>query len=148
MANIYEAPKSELSDGSPANFKLYKLAGIGWATFFGSIFAGGYLLSQNYKNLGQHDKAKKALSYSLIATIIFFAIVFLIPEDINIPNTAFTVPQIVAMVQFARTSQGQDLENHTASGGETYSNWRAVGIGILVGIVLVAVIAAGVVMFY
>lgn len=147
MANIYQTPESKLSESNDEGFKLYKVSGVGVATFMGSFMAGGFLISQNYKRLGDHDKASKALQYSVLATVVLITCIFLIPDDVYIPNSVFTIPQIVVMVYLAKAYQAKDIEEHIEKGGLMYSNWKAFGIGLLAAIVLIAFIFLGV-LFY
>jgi hypothetical protein len=139
MNNIYEPPASNLDNQKNTTSSLYKTSGVGIATFFGSVLAGGFLMYLNFKRLGLEDKAKKCLLYSIIATIIVFGVIFLIPEDTNIPNAAFTIPQLIAMIQIAKYQQGALIDEHTSSGGAMYSNWKAFGISLvfLVGIMAI-----------
>jgi len=134
LNNIYDTPNANLSDldASTVDKKLYKISGIGLAAFFGTIFASGILMAINYQRLGYQAAAKKTLVWSGIATLVLFGIIFLIPEDTKIPNSAFTIPQIIAMVQLAKRYQQDKLEAHVASGGLLASNWKAFGISLLV----------------
>jgi amino acid transporter len=140
MRNVYEAPSANLGKSQSHEYSLYKITGIGIATFLGSILAGGFLMYLNFKRLGLIEKANKTLIYSSIATVIVFIIIFLIPEDINIPNTAFSIPQIIAMVQIAKHQQGGLIETHAEANGPLASNWKAFGIGLLFTIAIMAVI--------
>jgi len=143
MEDIYKTPESSLENGttaSSADYQLYKISGIGIATFFGSMLAGGFLMSRNYKKLGKDAAAMKALVYSALATVAVLVISFLIPEDLNIPNLAFTIPQIIVMVQLAKKKQGNDIDAHVANGGALASDWKAFGISLLVIVALMAAV--------
>ena len=143
MEDIYKTPESSLESdptASSADYQLYKISGIGIATFFGSILAGGFLMSRNYKKLGKDAAAIKALVYSALATVAVLVISFLIPEDLNIPNLVFTIPQIIVMVQLAKKEQGSDIDAHVANGGALASDWKAFGISLLVIVALMALV--------
>lgn len=140
MTNIYSPPKSNLNQiATPSS--LYKTSGIGVATFIGSVLAGGIIMYINFNRLGLEDKAKKCLIYSTLATLVIFGIAFLIPEDFNIPNIAFTIPQVVAMMQIAKSQQGAFIDDHKSSGGTLASNWKAFGISLVVLVGIVVIIA-------
>lgn len=142
MEDIYKTPEANLAGAASEkkyDFQLFKISGIGLATFFATTLAGGILIAMNFKRLGKEAKAKNAIIYSIIATIAIFFIAFIIPEDMNIPNTVFTVVQVVVMVQLAKQLQQSDIREHVSNGGELASNWKAFGISILV---LLAIIAA------
>ena len=135
MNDIYAAPQASLvteSQQQSVDYQLFKVSGVGVATFFGTMLAGGILLSINFKRLGNQKAAKNALIYSAIATVVVFAIAMLIPEGVNIPNVVFTVPQILAMVQIAKQQQELDIAYHIDNGGQMASNWKAFGLSLLV----------------
>ena len=142
MDDVYKTPESSLERESltKLEYKLFKVSGVGIATFFGSILAGGILLSRNYKHLGQQSEARNALIYSLLATVLILFIAFLIPEDVNIPGLVFTIPQVIAMVQIAKKQQGEAISQHVEKGGVLASDWLAFGISILVGIAVAAAV--------
>ncbi|MGD8925386.1 MAG: hypothetical protein PVG20_00965 [Thioalkalispiraceae bacterium] len=143
MEHVYKPPASDLENDVETyslDYKLYKVSGIGVATFFGSILAGGLLMSRNYKHLGKELEARKALIYSFLATFFILLIAFLIPDDVHIPNLVFTIPQIIVMVQIAKSEQGQAIQDHEQRGGALASNWLAFGISILVALAIFAII--------
>ncbi len=140
MNNIYESPASSLEIQSTRAFSLYKISGVGVATFFGSTLAGGFIMYLNFKRLGSGGKAKKCLLFSVIATIVIFGVIFLIPEDVDIPNTVFTIPQVIAMVQIAKIQQGTLIDEHINSGGALSSNWKAFVIGLLFVVGILAIV--------
>src|SRR5690606_4125770 len=129
------------------DYELYKVSAIGIATFFGTILAGGLLLSKNFKRLGKESAARDALIYSVIATVAVTALALLIPEDWNIPSFAFTVPQLVAMMQIARQQQEADIDRHIDNGGALASNWKALGISLLVLLGVMAVMIPLIMLF-
>lgn len=140
MSSIYDSPSADLRSPKVEKFTLYKISGVGVATFFGSILAGGVLMSINYKRLGNEEAAKKTLIYSVLATFAVLGVIFLIPEDIEIPNTALSIPQVIAMVQIAKKNQQNDIDNHISDGGQVSSNWKAFGIGLLTMIPILALV--------
>lgn len=133
MTDIYSAPNSELTDNeAPAvESPMYKLVGIGLATAFGTVIAGGFLMSKNFKSMGEHGKARSTMIYAVVAFLAIFGLAFLIPESLNIPNSVFTITQVVVMVQLAKHHQGATLAAIKASNGSFQSNWKAFGISLL-----------------
>ncbi len=140
MSSIYESPNANLEVKPQGDFNLYKISGVGIATFFGTMFAGGILMAINFKRLGNDVAAKKALIFSALATFVIFLIIFLIPEAVDVPDAVFTLPQLFAMVQIAKKYQQDDIDTHAANNGGLASNWKAFGIGFLTMAVLLAVI--------
>lgn len=143
MQDLYKTPQANLDankENKSVDFELYKISGIGLATFIGSALAGGFLLSRNYKRLGNVRMANKALSYSVLATIVLFLIAYFIPENMNIPNMVFTVVQVVVLVQIAKQQQEKNINEHVAHGGSLASNWKAFGLSLLVVLAMLVVI--------
>jgi hypothetical protein len=141
VSSIYESPEAELVDRDDyVDYKLFKISGIGLATFFGSAFAGGILLGLNFKRLGNDGAAQKAYIFSLLATLVIIGGAMFIPEDVPVPNVVFTVIQLFAMLQISKHFQGADIETHIANNGEIESNWKAFGISLLVLLALLAII--------
>ncbi|MDC0598915.1 hypothetical protein OAP18_03665, partial [Gammaproteobacteria bacterium] len=105
MENIYKTPDSDLNTDNSSenkyNYSLYKVSGIGVATFFGTALAGGYIASRNLKSLGREKEARSVLIYSAIATFAILLIAYFIPEDIKIPDTVFSIVPLVVIVQLS-----------------------------------------------
>ncbi|MBU6954650.1 MULTISPECIES: hypothetical protein [unclassified Hahella] len=144
MEEVYKTPESSLIDGRNSrkpvgDYRLYKLPAVGLATFFGTILAGGIILSYNFKQLGREDMARNALVFSLLALVVIFGLAFFVP-DIPGVNVVFTVVQLVAMMQIAKKYQGDDVEHHMANGGAMISNWAAFGISLLVLVVVIGLL--------
>ena len=57
--------------------------------------------------------------------------IFAIPEDVNIPNKGFYIPQLIIVYAIANTIQGHHIRRHIRDGGTVASAWRSVGIGLL-----------------
>ncbi len=126
----YKTPESDLTPNNlPA---LYSFQGIIIATVVGSIFAGGLFMSLNFRRMGKRDEASKTLIASIFFSIFVFALIAIIPEDMNIPNAIFIVPQILGMYKAAEFYQKADLEKHQADGGKFESNWAVFGYSLLI----------------
>ncbi|ABD80901.1 hypothetical protein [Saccharophagus degradans] len=148
MTDIYTTPNSELIDSETPAFEapLFKLVGIGLATAFGSVIAGGYLMARNYKSMGEHRNARSAIIYSAVGFVAIMLLAAFIPESWNVSNTVFTVTQIIVMVQLAKRYQGAALDAVKTSNGSFQSNWKAFGISLLfllfIGVVVFGVVFA------
>ncbi|BFM09152.1 hypothetical protein [Halioxenophilus aromaticivorans] len=138
MTTIYDTPKANLENEQAPAFSLFKLNGIVIATFVGSAVAGGILMYINFKRLGLPDKANKSLLYSIIGFVLLMIASIFIPYADKIPNIAFTVAQVVALLHFSKEHLGPLIDSHAANGGELASNWKAFGIGLLVLLPVVA----------
>ena len=117
--------------------RLYRVSGILIGTFMGTPLATGWLISRNYRALGDAGRAQQAILYGAIATVLLVAIVLVVPE--KIPAFVFTLPQLIAAAHLAKHLQGDRIEEYKAS-NRTYSNWRAFGVGLLCCVVAIVVI--------
>jgi hypothetical protein len=66
--------------------KIYKDRAIWLGTFLGGPLAAGYLIAQNFEAFGESHKATKTWVYAILATVLVFGGVFMIPETVEIPN--------------------------------------------------------------
>jgi|SRR6185437_7013775 hypothetical protein len=131
----------------PPNYKLYNDRSIYIGTFLGGPLVAGYLAAENFKQLGQRSAVKTAWIVAIIATILICSMVFLMPGIQNVPR--ILIPLIyTGIAQFVIYKyQGDSIKRHIAEGGKIYSPWRAVLIGIIGAVVLVAIIAIPVFLF-
>ncbi|MBF7092488.1 hypothetical protein IUY40_13195 [Flavobacterium sp. ALJ2] len=121
--------------------KIYKDRAIWVGTFLGGPLAAGYLIAENFKAFNETQKAKTTWIIAIIATIIIFGGIFLIPEDVTIPNQI--IPLVYTGIAFycVQHYQGQKINEHINSGGPFYGWWRTIGIGfIAISITLVVII--------
>ena len=51
------------------------------ATFLGGPIAGGLIIYRNFVKLDKKDEARIALSVTFLLSVVFFVIIFKIPED-------------------------------------------------------------------
>lgn len=128
--------------------RFYSQRAITIATYFGGPLVAGYLVKKNYETLGQPDNAKKSLIIGIVSTILIFAGIFSIPEEIidKIPNALIPLIYTGIIYLIVERVQGESIKNHKESGGEFYSGWKAAGVGaiamlIVAGIALTTFIA-------
>ena len=124
------------------DFKLYTDRTIYIATFIGGPLVAGYLAAENFKQLGQTGKAKTTWIIAIVATIIIFATIFLIPGMEKVPNVVFPSIYTAVAQLLVQRFQGAAIKKHIDAGGQTYSTWRAVWIGLVIFIVFLVIIAA------
>jgi hypothetical protein len=126
----------------PPSFRLYKDRAIYVGTFLGGPLVAGYLAAENFRQLGEQNKVKTAWAIAIIATIVIFGGIFLVPDIEKIPR--YIIPLLYsALAQFLiQKYQGPTIKAHIDSGGQTYTAWRAAWIGLVGLVVLMAVIIA------
>lgn len=138
--NAYQVPQAVVDDvpqQGVVDGKLFTINGIGIATFFGTLIAGGILLAHNYRRLGDSKNAWLSILAGFFVTAMFTFIAYLLPDGMRI---GLAVPQIIAITLYARLQQGAQIEAHQEAGGELVSSWLAAGIGLLTLAVLLVVI--------
>lgn len=116
---------------SKPDFKLYKDRAVYLGTFFGGPLVAGYLTAENFKQLGQYNKVATTWITTIIATIVIFGATFFIPHIEKIPRHIIPVIYTAIAYYSVRHFQGKDIDEHIKNGGQTYSVWRAIGIGLL-----------------
>jgi hypothetical protein len=116
-------------------FRLYGETAVRGATFFGGPLVAGYLIAENYKLLGHHEKAKATWLYAIAASVIILGGVFMIPETANIPNYIIPLAYAWGASLIVHQTQGNEIKKHIATGGQLFSFWRVAGIS-LVGLII------------
>jgi hypothetical protein len=124
--------------------RFYSKRAISIATFFGGPLAAGVLVRQNYLNEGKTDQATHALFIGIVSTILLFAAIFLIPEDImdNTPSAVIPGIYTAIILVLVETVQGKTLKAHAESNGQFYSGWKAAGVGAVCMVIMTAGIFA------
>jgi hypothetical protein len=118
--------------------KLYTESAIRIATFLGGPLVTGYLLADNYRQLGETKKIQTTWAIAIFATVAIFVIGFYLPE--KTPPYLLPIAYTIGAYYLAQNLQGAKIKAHVAAGGETWSIWRAVAAG-LVGLVVIVAIA-------
>lgn len=111
--------------------RIYKDRAIWVATFLGGPLTAGYLIAENFKAFNEIDKAKKTWIYAIIATIVIFGSVFLISDNIKIPNQIIPLIYTAIAYYIVQHFQGQNIATHINSGGQLFSWWRTIAVGII-----------------
>ncbi len=128
--------------------KLYKEIAIYTGTLIGGPLVTGYLMAENFRNLGEENKAKKTWIISVVTTIILFGSIFVLPDSVTIPSTIIPLIYVLIAYYFVHKFQSAKIKQHIDNGGLSYSVWRAALIGfiglflILTVVLVVAVIIA------
>ncbi len=118
------------SAGQP--YKLYSAGHVAWATFLGSPIAGCLLMAFNYWRLGKARLGQLIIACGVVATCCLLAVGFVLPE--RFPDSIFAAAFTFGMYGIAKSLQGEAVERHLESGGQTASAWRATGVGFMGGI--------------
>ncbi len=120
--------------------KIYTDRAIYVGTFLGGPLVAGYLMAENFKAFDEADKARKTWIYTIMATIVIFGCVLLIPENIKIPNQVIPLIYLLVVYYLVKHFQGQRISEHIDSGGPIYKWWRTAMVALIGLIVSVIVI--------
>lgn len=122
--------------------KIYKERAIALATFFGGPLVAGYLMSENFKVFGERNKSQKALIYSVLGTILIFVAAFSIPYSVDLPAPVIPLTYTIITQQLVKWLQGEHIQQHLTTGGETHSGWRVFGISFIGFLIIATAILA------
>ena len=120
--------------------KIYSEKAIRVGTFLGGPLVAGYFMAENFKVFGDFKNAKNTWIVAILSTIVVFSLIFLIPENINIPNIIFPLIYMGVAGYLAKKYQEKKINEHTQNGGEEFNWWRTIGISVLGCIVTLVVI--------
>ena len=127
------------------NVKFYSKKTIGIATFLGGPLAAGYLIRENYLSLNKPDEGKNALMISIVATVLLFSGIFMIPENImdKVPSQILPIIYTAIIYYIVDLKQGEILQAHEDNGNEFFSGWKAAGVGLVSLLIISAFIFGG-----
>ena len=111
--------------------KLYRDSSLWIATFFGGPLAAGYVIAENFKDLGETSKARNTWIFTIPITILVFIAAFNIPKTVYFPNQIIPIISVVVSHLILTNLQGKQINRHINLGGELYSGWRALLVGII-----------------
>jgi len=117
--------------------KVYKDREIWVGTFIGGPLVAGYFIVENFKVFNEADKIKKTWIYTIIGTVIIFAGIFMIPDSIKIPNQIIPIIYTFIAYYIVQHLQGRKITEHINAGGQIYSWWRTIAVGIIGLVILI-----------
>ena len=128
-------------ENATEHLKLYSKNAITGATFLGGPLAAGYLIRENYLQLNEPEKGKKVLLYAVVISILLIGSLLLVPESVidKIPRFIIPITYTALIALYLDKIQGTVLSQHKKSGNAFHSGWRAVVIGIISLLLVVAI---------
>jgi len=126
----------------PKTQKLWSIGQIGVASFLSGPIGGCFLISQNFKVLGEKKAAKKTFWFGALATLLIFAICFSLPEELVVKFPKVIVPAMYTalLTSFARKRQKGAIDAHLQQGGKRASHFKLIGISILFLLLLTTIV--------
>ncbi len=114
-----------------ATRKIYSMNAIWAGTFLGGPLSAGYLIAENFKTLGQRDKAGPTWIIAILVTIIVFGGVFLIPDAEKIPRQIIPLIYTAIVYAIVQQVQGEKIKAFMSGTGKAFSVWRALGLSLI-----------------
>ncbi|NVO04110.1 MAG: hypothetical protein HXX09_15545 [Bacteroidetes bacterium] len=126
-----EEQLEELIDTQIPTQKIYKDHAMWVGSMLGGPLTAGYIIAENFKAFNERGKARKTWFFTIIATIVIFGSLFLIADNVKLPNQI--IPLIYTGIGYflMRHFQGEKIKAHINANGKTYSWWRVIGISII-----------------
>ena len=106
---------------------IYTKGNIIASAFIGGTLAPAYLMSQNFRMLRNDDAAKKSMLIGIIATVVVFGGLAVLPEEVveTIPNMAIPIITMAVAGYAVKSYQEKQIEEYLKKGGEAASTWKA-----------------------
>lgn len=111
--------------------KVYKEKAVTWATFLGGPLVAGYLISENFKSLGEPNKVGKTWLIAIGATIAIIALGLIIPENSRFPNHVLPIAYTLITGALFRKHLKPQVDEHLANDGMAHGFWRVAGISAI-----------------
>ncbi|MFI5188616.1 MAG: hypothetical protein ACHQF0_17920 [Chitinophagales bacterium] len=121
--------------------KLHTENAIRIATFLGGPLVAGYLVAENYKELGETEKVKTTWMIAIVSTVVLFVIAYFLPE--KAPRPLLPIAYSVGVYYLVQNLQGAKIKAHIAAGGQMWPMWNAVLAGIIGLVIIVAIVFGG-----
>jgi hypothetical protein len=130
-------------EGVPTQ-RIYKTSMMWVGSYLGGPLVAGYIIAENFKAFGEPKLARKAWIYSIVATIVIFAILFSIPEKTldAIPSLVIPFLYTIAAYFLMQHFHDRNIGIHLSSGGRTFSWGRVIIVGLIGLIVTFALIVS------
>lgn len=120
--------------------KIYSEKAIRLGTFLGGPLVAGYFMAENFKVFGDFNKVKNTWIITILSTLIIFSLIFMIPENIKIPNIIFPLIYMGIAAYLVKKYQEKNIIQHTQNGGKEFNGWRTAGISLIGCILTIATI--------
>ena len=125
--------------------KLYTENAIRVATFLGGPLIAGYLIADNYRQLGEERHIQTTWLITILATVAIFIIAWFLPT--NFPPYIIPIAYSAGTYYLVQNLQGKKIKAHLTAGGQTWSIGRAVAIGLIGLVILLAIVFGAFILF-
>ena len=127
MIRMAENLYSVVSEEEP---KLYHSESILLATFFGGPLVGGYMTAENFKHMGEPEKAKQTWVFAFIGISLLVAFMQFVQIS-KIPW--YTLPLVYTALTYIpmKWMQGRKIQSHLMAGGLLHKGDRVFVVGFV-----------------
>lgn len=125
------------------NGKVYEESALWLGSFLGGPIIVGYFIAENFKTLKEFDAARKAYLYTILATILIFVGIAIIPDSVPVPKMIIPITYTSIAVALYRKYQDQQIKEHLKKGGLSHGWGRIILISII-GLILTFIILIGI----
>jgi hypothetical protein len=132
----------EILDSEPKLSKIYNDKAVWIGTFIGGPLVAGYLIAANFKVFNQPILASKAWVYSIIITVFIFGGLSVLPNVDKIPQYVIPIVYTTLAYWYVKHLQGANIKAYIETGGQPFSIWRAIIIGLLGAIIMISFMIA------
>jgi uncharacterized membrane protein len=132
--------------------KLYSSESILIATFFGGPIVGGYLIAENFKMMGETEKAKQTWVFAILGLSLMLGFMEFI-KTAKIPWYVLPLAYTALTYLPMKWLQGSRIKAHMLQGGELHKGDRvfvvsfvgavATMVGLLIMSILMQVVTTG-----
>jgi hypothetical protein len=121
-------------------YKLNREWSIVLAAFLGGPLPAGYLIAENFRNLGKPDAARNTWIIAIIVTIAVVGLAYIMPAG-NAGRSYF-IPLVYILLTrlLVRQYQSKAILEHVNAGGPMYNGWKGALAGLIGCVIMVAVL--------
>lgn len=125
--------------------KVYTANVIYGATFIAGPLVATYMIAENFRLFNNNKAAARTWIVGIVFTIILFGGLFMLPEDVKIPNMIIPLIYTGTAWSFVKYNQERDINKHLTAGGKDH-NWKNIILVALSSILLSLAFAFGLVL--
>ena len=107
-------------------------------SMLGGPLVAGYIIYKNFQVFKESGKAKITIIISILFTIVLFAFIPVITENINVPNQLIPLLYTGIAWGLLKSLQGNNIEKHINNGGQLIG-WGNTFIVSILGLIITLV---------
>jgi hypothetical protein len=122
----------------PTTRKVYNTNSFAIATILGGPLAAAYMASINFNTFGESNKARYAWATAIFLLLVVTNTAF-VPSLDKIPNFIYALLFLFIVQMLVHRFQAKKIRQHVDDGGEVYPISRAIVVGLIFMIALLAI---------